>query len=256
MSAPHSSRFQTLSDGLLPASEVKVWSVIVTILGDLVPLDGQGLDGPILTALIEKMGIQPQAMRVALHRLKKDGWIESDRNGRIGIYRLSAMARERTLAVTGRVYGQNTPRAEELFLVTLGPDMSAPEPAFEIAPRSFLSLVAVEGAISSPLSQALPDWLTVMIDAAAMPNDFGALLTCASAMAKGAMPTDVIERAALRLMLLHRWRRLVLRSDPVVEALLPDAATVHVCRGAVMGVLAQLPRPDIAALADAVGLSG
>ena len=244
-----------LSDGLLPASEVKVWSVIVTILGDLVPLDGQGLDGPILTALIEKMGIQPQAMRVALHRLKKDGWIESDRNGRIGIYRLSAMARERTLAVTGRVYGGKVAKPQDIYLVTTAPDMVAPDGAFEIAPRSYLSLVDVAGALSAKVTGSLPDWLRATVEAASMPDDFAAVQVSAITIAQGALPSDPIESAALRLMLLHRWRRLVLRSDPVVEALLPDAA-IHACRAAMVQAFAVLPRPDIAKLAEAVGLSG
>ena len=70
-------------DDLLKLGEVKVWSVLVTLFGDLAPGQTDHLAGPDVSRLVERLAIKPEALRVALHRLRKDNWIESSKSGRI-----------------------------------------------------------------------------------------------------------------------------------------------------------------------------
>jgi len=98
---------------------MKLWSVIVTILGDLLPEGDADVSGLVLSALIERMGLQPQAMRVALHRLKRDGWIESRKDGRVGYYRLSDMGRAQAAEVSEAIYGGAVPsRARPMLAIS------------------------------------------------------------------------------------------------------------------------------------------
>ena len=62
---------QKLADALTVQSPLKLWSVLVTCLGDVSRSGTADVAGLTLSALIERMGLQPQAMRVALHRLKR-----------------------------------------------------------------------------------------------------------------------------------------------------------------------------------------
>ena len=69
---------------LRDSSDLRVWSVIVTLMGDLTVMgtpgaDASGVSGQALGKVMAALGIRPEATRVALHRLRKDGWIESTR---------------------------------------------------------------------------------------------------------------------------------------------------------------------------------
>ncbi|MGR3492353.1 MAG: hypothetical protein ACU0DW_09860, partial [Shimia sp.] len=83
---------------------VKVWSVVMTILGDLAP-DGDLVPGPELSALAGGLGLQPQAIRTALHRLRAEDWIASERRGRHAHHRLSPKGVRETREVWSKVYG-------------------------------------------------------------------------------------------------------------------------------------------------------
>ncbi len=60
----------------------RVWSMMVTIFGDLAQAPRDRIDGPLLTRLTDGMGIKPEAVRVALHRLRNEDWITSVKSGR------------------------------------------------------------------------------------------------------------------------------------------------------------------------------
>ena len=55
----------------------RVWSLMVSLFGDLAQAEGAGIDGPVLSRIMTAMQIRPEATRVALHRLRNDGWIAS-----------------------------------------------------------------------------------------------------------------------------------------------------------------------------------
>ncbi len=237
--------------------------MIVTILGDLAP--ESGLSGPVLTELIERFGLQSQAMRVALHRLKKDGWVESERTGRNSTYRFTRMARERTEAVLGRVYAPSLESVENWYVVIGRPSVAKStggDGFLEVLPRVYLhagvpNTDATEQSLVAPIGvESLPDWLAPEVSRLAKVDEYKALSEMLEQISLEAelesMP--VIERAALRLLVLHNWRRLVLRSNAYAEALLPPDAAPLACRTLVSQLLVRLGRPSLveieAALAD------
>ena len=60
-------------DTLTACGPLKAWSVIVTILGDLCQDQNDRVSGRSLTRIMGAMGISAQTVRVALHRLRRDG---------------------------------------------------------------------------------------------------------------------------------------------------------------------------------------
>ena len=73
-----STAFEAVVSDLRGDIPPRVWSLLVTVFGDLAQ-DGSALPGTVLGEIMSRVGIKPEAMRVALHRLRKDGWIESER---------------------------------------------------------------------------------------------------------------------------------------------------------------------------------
>lgn len=243
-----------LSQALSRDGDLKVWSVIVTCLGDVSREGVSAVSGLVLSDLVARIGLQPQAMRVALHRLKRDGWIESRREGRVGFHGLSPSALRQARAVDARLYG---PAAGPVswHLVGLPPDAPdglalLPEEISAIAISRSFALVTgeLEGVpddwlVASPSARGLPAWVRDVVAEAACEEEFNALhaaLSTLDALSSGALPRDPLTRFALRVLVLHGWRRLALRSNPAAEAALGDGRAEIACRARVHTLLNRL----------------
>ncbi len=244
---------QAFAETLSDASPLKLWSVIVSCLGDCAQNGQSEVSGLVLSAMVERIGLQPQAMRVALHRLKRDGWVESRREGRVGFHRLTDSARAQTRAVADRVYGPSVEGAP-CRLVGFPPD--APD-ALSLLPnalaavpisRSFALVCGAEAEVPDDwLVAALdgrtwPGWVRAALDEAACDAEFEAL----GAALPEVLPNDPLDRFVLRVLVLHGWRRLILRSNPAAEAALGAGRAEAACRAKIADVLNALgpARPD------------
>ncbi len=244
-----------LANALSEASPLKLWSVIVSCLGDCAQAGRGEVSGLVLSTLVERIGLQPQAMRVALHRLKRDGWVDSRREGRVGFHRLTDSAKAQTRAVADRVYGAQVDLAP-CRLVGFPPD--APD-ALALLPeavsavpisRSFALVCGLDvdlpedWLVAAPERGNWPGWVREALDEAACEAEFAALASALPAVA--AVPDDPLDRFALRVLVLHGWRRLVLRSNPAAEAALGLDRAEVMCRTRVAELLDALgpAQPD------------
>lgn len=258
MSEGKTTAYKNVLDGLLACGPVKTWSLIVTILGDLAAEPGARVAGPVLSLLTEPMGLKPEALRVAIHRLRRDGWVSSERDGRTSLYELTAHGRALTLGAATRVYGAvvEAPGRWHVVVAQSAEAMQAldlPE-LLQIGPRSALLPGETEGLSEAVLAWearagAVPDW----VKAALVPEDLAAAYAALARALVAALvlvpPEAPVERAVLRLLALHQWRRLVLRHGPAVEVLMgPDWDGAR-CRARVTALLERLERPDPVALA-------
>lgn len=245
-----------LADSLRDFGDIKVWSMLVTILGDLASEEGQSLSGPVLSALTSRIGIRPEALRVALHRLRKDGWVLSEKAGRISHYRLSALGRRETTQARARVYGPGAEPPETCYVVHL-PRGGTSEPApgsVRLDRQTWLSDRAPASGpdrlVSVLHSVPLPKWACEAILPPELTAAYGALeqiLTTPPACASE--PAEAADRLVLRMLILHNWRRLVLRHAALAGGLMPANWPGHRCRHAVLDWLARLPRTDLDQLA-------
>ncbi|MEL6521625.1 MAG: hypothetical protein AAFQ66_11720 [Pseudomonadota bacterium] len=197
---------------LVGLEPLKTWSLIVTLFGDY---EGDSLSGKQLRAFLEPLGIRPEAIRVALHRLKKNGWIDFEKSGREVIYRLSAHGRTETDAVYQDVYCEDLkhPFGWRVLLSEEASDVGSVGPMIKIGrqitllPREETRVDPNELEVSFARSD-LPIWFQHRI----VPER---LLTLAENVDRVAAalpePAQLDEPWHLRLLLLHHWRKMALR---------------------------------------------
>ncbi len=267
----------TVSDTYRDAAEIltrgeshRVWSLIVTIFGDLAQGEGDRISGAALTRLVGLMGVKPEAMRVALHRLRKDGWIESLRAGRGSLHQLTRYGRAQSAEASPRIYdrerhypdrwhlliagtGEATGRAQ-LDAVLLAGDYQAIGTQVAMGPGPMpVDLGGLMGVETD--RWACPEWLRAQVCPGdllaqyhALERDFDRLQ---GVLAAGEA-LSLAERAALRLLAVHCWRRLLFRHPDLPEGFFPTGWPGLRCRALFRALLDQLPPPPLDKLESAL----
>ncbi|MGR3761817.1 PaaX family transcriptional regulator C-terminal domain-containing protein [Roseobacteraceae bacterium NS-SX3] len=240
----------------------RVWSVIVSLFGDLAQEEGAQLSGSALTQVITPMGIKPEAIRVALHRLRKDGWIESAREGRASVHYLTEYGRSQSAAVTPRIYERTPPAPGSCHLliaedgagqatldeVLLLPNYVAVNRTTALGhgpvPRSLDDVMVAEAS-----HILVPDWLKTRLFPEDLQHSCTALRDALKRVSPPPQGLEPAQIATLRTLIVHRWRRVVLRHPGLPAAFHPDSWAGEECRRLVFALLDQLPRPGLTALA-------
>jgi phenylacetic acid degradation operon negative regulatory protein len=219
------------------------WSLIVTIYGDAIVPRGGSLWLGTLLEIIAAFGVAPGGVRTAMSRLAGDGWLERTRIGRNSYYRLTEKGRATFEAATERIYFA-PPHAWDgrlrLAIVENGDERGAQRASLEaigfgpLAPGVF---VAPSG------DEPLPSGVTVL-------NAADVAVADARRLADRAWPLDHIaegyrrfaatfghlpkpelaalddrDSLALRTLLIHEYRRIILRDPLLPDTLLPDGWT-------------------------------
>lgn len=245
---------------------LRVWSVIVTLFGDLARGRDDRISGPVLTRIMAPLGIRPEAMRVALHRLRQDGWIQSQKSGRSSYYGLSPSARAETDAARPRIYASGPKPEGAWHLVVLPPKPAATRDRLEgelsgndgvlVAPSVYLlggDPLPVDAALLtlSGTDLRVPDWLRARIMPAALRDGYRDLEAALDALA-ATMPDphglSPLQVAALRVAIVHSWRRLLLSHPDLPPRFFSADWRGEAARAQVMALLARLGCPDIASL--------
>ncbi|MBV1925709.1 MAG: GntR family transcriptional regulator [Rhodobacteraceae bacterium] len=221
-----------LINALHSEGRLRVWSLVITAFGDLVQYRGGEISTARLRQLLGRVGVEPGTLRTALSRLRRDGWVESERKGRTSIYRLSVKGLERFAPATTRIYAQ--PRTEpvsnwaiDLDLNALGTTGVTISPADEAqsdeTPDADFRVV---GNITNLSARYRASLLS-----ASHRSSLAALVSDLDALAGDF--SDPLDAAAARLLLIHRWRRIVLRFPELAPELMPDDSPLRHPRGAV-----------------------
>lgn len=259
MNIPPDDWFEICVARLADPQNQRVWSIIVSLFGDLAQEPGDRLSGGTLTRIIGPMGVRPEAIRVALHRLRKDGWVESAREGRESRHFLTEFGRRQSAEVTPRIYmrqpdppdewhiliaqdGADARALEELLLMDgytgVGPNVALGEGP---APADCGGFLAFEARAVN-----VPGWFRARI----IPDDLKS--ACRSllddlAAADPFLPpeghADPLQTATLRTLIVHRWRRVVLRHPDLPARFHPPDWPGAACREMVFRLLDRLPRP-------------
>lgn len=216
----------------------RVWSLVVTVFGDAADPRGGRMTAARLQTLFVELGIGNGALRTALSRLAADGWLLRDRDGRGSTYRLSPRGLAETRPAARRIYAAPTPDPAE-WTLGLGP---APDGAVPLGAEGWIApgrVAAGQVAVTGALTR---------LDAA------GRVRACPEAVARAlarvrAEALDLAAAApalspaaamAARTLLIHRWRRAVLRGQDRPGALLPPGLADPAPRAAVAAAYAAL----------------
>ncbi|MEP1768751.1 MAG: hypothetical protein ABJJ53_19195 [Sulfitobacter sp.] len=239
---------QTFTDALLGLEPIKTWSLIVTMFGDL---RGDAMTGKQLRALLEPLGVKPEATRVALHRLKNDGWISATKTGREVTYSLSQFGKEQTNAVSPDIYRQSVKYPDGWSVLVTDDnaiDNGVPEPYIKIGRNIAVLPTASKTGPKASITVAMPNadapvWLQNRIVEQAILD-----------LALGLAPLAEIAQSQIhkisvldRIILLHHWRKMALRPHCWAHIDLVPNGPIAKCHQHVTQILADTDQLDLAA---------
>jgi phenylacetic acid degradation operon negative regulatory protein len=225
------------------AKPVRVWSLIVTLYGDAVVPRGGSLWIGSLIEIMALFGIDAGHVRTAMSRLSADGWLDRVRRGRNSYYRLSKTGEGTFLAATRRIYaGDERPADGALRLAIIDPAgdhrgplrsalatagfvplapmvyVGAAEPTAEISRRVGVFVVAAEeGAGAREIAAAAWKLASIAAGYRAFVERFAPL----DAALDGRKTLPGADALVARTLLIHQFRRIVLRDPNLPQALLP-----------------------------------
>jgi phenylacetic acid degradation operon negative regulatory protein len=231
-------------DALHAETPLRVWSLVVTVFGDVVMREGAETEtAPVATAslqtLMALLRIDANAMRASLSRLTAAGTLRRTREGRNTFYTLSVDAAREFAAAGMRIYGRTQPPRTggmEMAAIHRLEDRSAareamiregwrflgPATALRPAhsgqqagappPRHAIAAAALHSPALAEAVRELWDVVSLNEGYARFAEAFGDVPSAEST------PEDA---AALRILLVHQFRRLLLRDAFLPSSLLP-----------------------------------
>ena len=221
---PRDTLAPILDDHLHGHGRLRVWSLIVTFLGDAIEPRGGRVQAARIGAILDRLGVGRAAQRTALSRLVADGWIDREKDpedGRASIYGLSCGGRDAftpaarlVYAAPGHVTGGDwiATRSDDPRGIMIGPGVGLWPAAFP--PRT--SGVTLRGHIETHAAGS--DRVTPDADQRAETEAIGELAELIRDMPAD---QDGLDAMAARTVLVHRWRRHVLRHPEWPAALVP-----------------------------------
>lgn len=237
--------------------DMRVWSLVVTIFGDaIVPRGGEVWLGTLLE-LVGRLGVEANALRTAMSRLTAEGWLARTRIGRNSYYRLAPAGAAEFARATHRIYAAGPPGWSGAWLMLVaprdaqaGPDLAAflarnafaapapglhfrPDTAPEEGDRALADRVrehvagtgftlfkghALGGA--DPAALASSAW--ALEELAGDYRALDALFAGVKAAIDAGERPGALDAMAARTLLIHYFRRIVLKDPLLPEALLPE----------------------------------
>ena len=218
---------------------LRVWSLIITFFGDAVALRGGRVALSTLQDAMGLLDIEPGAVRTALSRLAGEGWVEREREGRLSFYKLTDQGRATFDEPTKRIYASAGRDWDGEWTVAI----EAQDTSTRLSEHGFIALggkawLRVGGNVSG-----LPDDLLVISGTGSeLPTPLLSLWKLDDHVAhytdfisnwqafgapENLSPGDAM---AARTLLLHDWRRIVLRDPALPDVMLPAGWIGHKAR--------------------------
>lgn len=251
-----SDPYQDAVENLRSLAPIRVWSMLVTVFGDLAQPDGNAVSGPVLTDLMHEMGIKPEATRTALHRLRSDGWIVSEKCGRTSSHRLSGMGLAQSVKATPVIYRDPKEMPHDWMLVLIKEQTAAAtetlrnEGYMPIGNRLYVGSAPAPNTIDALIMapQNSVGWLSHALETEQLTQDTDALfgaMTRISSSADEFSDLPALKQAALRCLVVHVWRRIALKIPELPRELHSNRWKGHDCRQLVFDFLQAVPRPSL-----------
>lgn len=237
-----------------PHTQPRVWSILVTLFGDIAQTPASHLSGKAVTAILTELNIRPEAIRVALHRLRNDGWIQSTKVGRQSNYSLTKWGLAQCAAASPRIYGPWLEPTRVYLMANCPGDgmVTLPDGAIQIAPHLFIISSPVDDstALVTPLyeDQPIPHWIHNKLfpeDLRAAALAFGKRVAVYESLDPNLVPASPTQIAALRITIVHEWRRIILRAPNVPDFLQPSTGLNWESRRALSQMLDKIHKPNL-----------
>jgi len=247
------------------SGRLRAGSLVITAFGDMVMPRGGTVSLASLIRFLAPFGINDSQVRTAVSRLVADGWLAGSRRGRNSFYRLTDPGSRRFAAATRRIYDAGELEWEGRWQVVICPEGGQVREALRrelgwagfgaLAPGLFLHPNPPDGAAEAALEVVGLAGKVVVIDGSraltALPETLQHMAAncwaldglarsytafsqvyapLAQALNPGKPPTPAAALQA-RLLLVHDYRRTLLRDPLLPSAFLPDDWPGHAARG-------------------------
>jgi len=236
-------------------------SIVVTLFGDaIVPRGGSVWLGTLLE-FFEQLDIDASVVRTAMSRLTADGWFERNRIGRNSFYRLVQSGRQTFDIATKHIYGP--PASDwtgrfELLLIGNGGDrdvarealknagFGSPLPGVWVAPSGVPVPEEAAGAIRLEVSAEDDSGRRLLSESWPLDHTADAYLKFMKTFEPlhrwiiGGEPLTDADAFAARVLLIHHYRRVVLRDPLLPMALLPADWPGRAARALCAGIYREL----------------
>lgn len=226
------------SEGLHGA--MRAWSLAVSFLGDCIEPRGGSVGMATITELLTAYGIDNGVVRTSMSRLAGDGWVTREKVGRNSFYALTPLALAETQAAARRIYAPEHPSAPCGWRIYAAGEGSAEDRRRERADLMRYGAGSLDGHvyILPDTTAAAASAATTVLTAAPLPDEAAKTLVSRAfaleeieneyaAFAAAYAPligrlarlrqVDGFDALALRVLLIHRFRRIVLR-DPGIPS--------------------------------------
>lgn len=250
--------FDILTDGQSP----RLWSFVVTIFGDLAQHEDARISGSLMGALVARIGAKPEALRVALHRLRKEGWLVSHKMGRSSDYALSDWGRAQSARASEVIY-RTRQTVKEAWLVLHDPADKARESdatAHALTNAASVSLTPPKDDTALTLrlqpDDDIPVWVQAKLcddDLVAASRELEQRLEQVLAHKRLIAQMSPLDRMVLRVLVVHSWRRLILKAPSMPAFLFPQTWRGETCATQVTALLQALPQVTLDTLAEDAG---
>lgn len=250
----------------------RVWSIVVTVFGDAIVPRGGRVALSVLQDLMARIAIEPGALRTAMSRLAADGWVKRQREGRNSFFRLAESGRHAFDLATRRIYASGPPHWDGGWTVVVTTVGGKPNSGDELLATGFVKLsdtvfLRPDTDAASLAPPSLDGMLVIRGTSPNQPEMLRDLWPCTEiadayrgfienwAPVKGAIAADPLpsplEAMAMRTLLVHDWRRIVLRDPGLPLALLPNDWPGEEARTTMRAIYGHLAGPSEAWLNDA-----
>lgn len=224
------------------AEPSRTWSIIVTIYGDaIVPRGGSVWLGTLL-AFFKGLDIGDGVVRTAMSRLASDGWLARTKVGRNSFYRLADKGRETFARATEHIYRPRPPEWRGHFEMLLvepaareGARIALEETGFGmlrpgvfVAPAGVPVPEAAAGSLRLDVSGTAQEHRELaarawpLAETAAAYDSFVATFEPLRAELASGVALSDLEVMVARVLLIHAYRRIVLRDPILPAAVLPE----------------------------------
>ncbi len=228
--------------GQLKREPSRTGSIVITLFGDaIVPRGGSVWLGTLL-AFFEALDIDSGVVRTAMSRLAADGWLTREKIGRNSFYRLAEKGRETFEAATKHIY--DPPPSDwsgrfELLLISNGEDRDAarealrnagfgtPLPGVWVAPSGVPVPPEAAGAIRLEVSAEDDSGRRLLRESWPLERTADAYLKFMKTFAplrdwiRAREQLGDLDAFIARILLIHYYRRVVLRDSLLPAELLP-----------------------------------
>ncbi len=223
---------------------LRAWSLAVSFLGDCIVPRGGEVGMAAIAEVLSAFGIDPGVTRTSMSRLASDGWVTRQKVGRNSFYALTPLALAESKAATRRIYAARHPQEQCAWRIVFAGGLPRSEQArlranlrhrgaADLGAHVYLlpageELRELADAISlkaAPLPEADARLLIDRtFDLAALAEDysrFAAAFEPVQERLNAGRNLISIEAVAMRVFVIHCFRRIVLRDPLIPASLLP-----------------------------------